>query len=130
MQTVSIIVERYAYPRVTAQVQIPAIIAGSLAIHRRAFWGAGEVPSVADMTKRGKWRVTHIVTGLQACPPDVQSWLEGLKRAQVVQFARDWQAAIPEFFAACDTVALDDIPRELLRQAIDAARRIMGESVK
>jgi len=135
MATVSLYVERYAYPRLTAKVDVPATIVGSLAIHRTLFWGSGEFPPAPS--KKGNWRVSHIATGMQACPPDVANWLEGLKRAQVVEFATLWQSESPEFFAACDKLTRETLSdamqgeelRALARDAIDTARNIMGESV-
>lgn len=37
MKTVSILLERYAYPRVQATVEIPALIVGDIAVHRSIF---------------------------------------------------------------------------------------------
>lgn len=125
IKTVSILLERYAYPRVQATVEIPALIVGDIAVHRSAFWGDGELPAVSEITARGHWSATHIPSGLNcaaACPLPERS----RKRADVVTWAQAWQAAAPEYFdlARVDHVAANRI---FGRDAIDAARYCIGK---
>lgn len=129
MATITLTVERYAYPRVTAKVDVPARIVGSLAIHRTLFWGSGDAPPMPDKT--GNWRISHIVTGMQACPPDIALWIAENRRANAIDFARIWQEACPEFFAACDKLTPETVQnlmtgelRDLAMRAIDQARAI------
>lgn len=120
MKTVSILLKRYAYPRVQATVEIPALIVGDIAVHRSAFWGDGDLPTIPEITKRGHWTATHIPSGLNcaaACPLPERS----RKRADVAAWAQAWQAAAPEYFdlARTDHEAAN---RTFGRDAIDAAR--------
>lgn len=133
--TVSLWVERYAYPRVSAVIDVPAKIIGALAVHKSAYWGSGDVPDAKAATARGLWTVSHVATGLQACPPDVKYWLSDCQRRTAIDFATRWQAEIPEFFAAiselpreffldAEAIAKRSDLKELMRGAIDAARKI------
>lgn len=42
--TICYTVERYAYPRVSAEVEVPCWVVGHCAVHRALFWGEGEAP--------------------------------------------------------------------------------------
>ncbi len=125
MRTITIEVERYAYPRRSHRFEIPAYIVGSLAVHRAAFWGDGEPPEPADLC-RGSWTVTHIATGLHmeaAMPRAAQA-----TRKAAVTWAERMQEAQPAFFAALDANPADwrDIvmgSREtLLRAGLEAGK--------
>ncbi|EQB12678.1 hypothetical protein [Novosphingobium lindaniclasticum] len=120
MATVTIQLERYAYPRMTASLEIPAMIVGDIAVHRRAFWGEGDAPSAATATRNGYWTATHVPSGLNcgmACPLPERT----RKRADVVDWAKRWQAAIPEYFEAARTDP-EAANRAHGRNAIEAAR--------
>jgi len=133
MARVSLFVERYAYPRQSARVDVPATLVGRLAVHKSAFWGDGELPDARALTARGKWAVSHAATGLQACPPDVKNWLATKDRKTAISFSERWQEASPEFFDALDglppeffvnpdAIAKRPDIRALMISAIDAAR--------
>ena len=126
MHTVTIEVERYAYPSRSHKFEIPAFMVGSLAIHREAFWGEGEPPAPADLCKRGDWTATHRATGMHLAsgmPAHVRK-----TRKAAVTWARRLQKLQPAFFAALDAdpAAWRDIVtanREtVLRAAIEAGK--------
>lgn len=87
---------RYAYPQREEIAVIPATLVGDLAVHRGPFWGEGELPDAKTLTLRGKWTVSHIPSGLS-----LRSLASSLpqRKADMVQWARDIQAACPEAFA-------------------------------
>ena len=99
---VTLVLERYQYPRATETRKVPATIVGALAIHRPTFHGGGQL--------KDRWTVSHVATGysLSSAIP-LRWWILGkctATRAELIQWALDWQAACPEFF---DLVA-DGLP--------------------
>ena len=83
--TIRYTVERYVYPRVSAEVEVPCRVVGHCAVHRALFWGEGDTPPAKADPSRSNWLVRHIPTGL------LVHWDGFSKRAEAVRFAEEVQ---------------------------------------
>ena len=100
--TISLLLERYAYPRKSAPLEVPGYIVGDIGVHRREFWHDGEAPSLSDNPARNSWTVSHIPTGstLERMLPARLKGLRAARKKDLEQWARGVQEACPAFFEA------------------------------
>jgi hypothetical protein len=126
--TVTLTMERYQYPRVTAPLEVPAYIVGEIAIHRQQFWGMGDAPELAPIDHRSKWMVSHVPTGsslrVMLPPRFFDGVYVGAKKADLEQWARQVQRACPAFFDVTrDLKPGEYVPAERQNIARDALNK-------
>lgn len=124
--TITVRIERYAYPRGTTDYKVPATLVGDLAVHRPVFWHDGDTPHAS-----GKgWTVTHHATGLGLGTALGNSRPEDWTRAKLVQWAERLQQAVPDFFTAIREggAVVDNARAMALIPTVKAeGRRLAGE---
>ena len=105
--------------------EISAYVAGDLAIYRPAWISAEGDLSVSKRS----WTVSHIPTGdrVESALPDRLKDRGAIiaTRDQLAQWAADWQAACPDFFAAAKVAPINpDVLAAHGRDALDKGRAL------
>lgn len=117
--TIRISVERYAYPRVTKDIDVPAIIVGDIAVHRRVFWGEDDYPTQPN--NKAAWTATHIPTGVSAGAELIFG--NNQKPSTLIDWAAKWQEMAPDFFALAANGNLGAVPKDIISAALEAGRK-------